>query len=100
MILRQAFETRLIIARAQRLLRVDQAQNDSTTFKRFVQIGHNYPGGPSLRSFCDSIDTSPLINTSRLNNHVRPYEGQTASRRSVEKKDVHDLHYADAALFF
>jgi len=28
------------------------------------------------------------------------YERQTASRRSVENKDVRDLHYADAALFF
>jgi hypothetical protein len=72
---------------------------------RGMFVGNSYPIQllpvcPSLRSFCDSIDTSPLINTSRLNNHVRPYKGQTASRRSVEKKDVRNLHYADAALFF
>jgi Glyoxalase-like domain len=37
-----------------------------------------------------------LMNTSRL----KTYKRQTASRRSVKKKDVRGLHYADAALFF
>src|SRR6516162_6432544 len=58
------------------------------------------PVCPLSRSLCESIHRSRHISTSRLKNRVLFYRGQTASRRSVEKKDVRDLHYADAALFF
>jgi hypothetical protein len=41
-----------------------------------------------------------IISTSRLKECVPLYKRQTVSRRSVEKKDVRDLQYAVAALFF
>jgi hypothetical protein len=41
-----------------------------------------------------------IINTSRLKKRVPRYKRQTASRRSVELKNVRDLHYADAAILF
>jgi hypothetical protein len=41
-----------------------------------------------------------IINTSRLKKRVPLYKRQTVARRSVELKNVRDLHYADAAILF
>src|SRR4029077_10460749 len=63
---------------------------------RSGETSHKLASGPRHQG--SSREPVIRVNPSRLKNRVPLYKEQTASRRSVENREVRDLHYA--ALFF